>query len=159
MRASPRSSLQRLSEDLLDFLVADASRSPAAGCISQRLDLLASITAAPLTNGGQRDSFTAGDLGLLNPSEAPKMILPRSASRWLDLGRLAINVSFSLSAGLRTIVATGLPIGISLCKPHDAVLQCISLKTLGHPSKIPLQKMHTDCPKQLPRKLWPKARV
>jgi hypothetical protein len=27
------------------------------------------------------------------------MILARSASRWLDLGRLVINVSFSFSAG------------------------------------------------------------
>src|SRR4029453_202600 len=38
--SSPRGSLQRLRGDLLDLLVVDASRSPAAGCISQRLDLL-----------------------------------------------------------------------------------------------------------------------
>jgi hypothetical protein len=48
------------------------------------------------------------------------MILARSASRWLDLGRFAIKVSFSFSAGLRTIVATGLPIGIALCNSNDA---------------------------------------
>jgi uncharacterized membrane protein YciS (DUF1049 family) len=55
------------------------------------------------------------------------MILARSASRWLDLGRLAIKVSFSFSTGLKTIFATGLPIGIVLCKLHRTVLQCISL--------------------------------
>ena len=45
---------------------------------------------------------------LLNPCEAPEMILARNASRWLDLGRFAIKVSFSFCAGLRTIAATGL---------------------------------------------------
>ena len=55
------------------------------------------------------------------------MILARNASRWLDLGRLAIKVSFSFSAALKTIVATGLPIGIALCKPDATLLQCISL--------------------------------
>ena len=35
------------------------------------------------------------------------MILARCASRWLDFGRLAIKVSFSFSAGFRTIAATG----------------------------------------------------
>lgn len=66
--SSPWSGLQRLSENLLDLLVVDASRSSAAGRISQRLDLLASITAAPLANRGQRDSFTSGDLGVTQPS-------------------------------------------------------------------------------------------
>ena len=66
--SSPWSGLQRLSENLLDLLVVDASRSSAAGRISQRLDLLASITAAPLANPGQRDSFTSGDLGVTQPS-------------------------------------------------------------------------------------------
>src|SRR6476469_991073 len=66
--SSPWSGLQRLSENLLDLLVVDASRSSAAGRISQRLDLLASITAAPLANRGQSDSFTSGDLGVTQPS-------------------------------------------------------------------------------------------
>ena len=65
--SSPWRGLQRLSENLLDLLVVDASRSSAAGRISQRLDLLASITAAPLANRGQRDSFTSGDLGVTQP--------------------------------------------------------------------------------------------
>src|SRR4029077_13031623 len=62
--SSPRSSLQRLSDDLLELLVVAASRSSAARRISQRLDLRASITAAPLANGGQRDSFAPGDLNV-----------------------------------------------------------------------------------------------
>jgi MbtH-like protein len=68
---------------------------------------------------------------LLKPSEASRIILARSASRWLDLGRLAINLSFSFSAELRTIVATGLPISITLCKLRDAILLCISLSGLA----------------------------
>ena len=54
------------------------------------------------------------------------MILARSESRWLDLGRLAINVSFSrqdLEQSWRRVFL----LAFSLCKPHDAVLQCISL--------------------------------
>ena len=116
VRTSPRRALQRLSEDLLDLLVVDASRSAAAGCICQRIN-------SPWHNGcatcqpWAKRLFRAGRSRCYSiPPEAPRMILARSASRWLDLLRFAIKVSFSLSAGLRTIVATGLPIGIALCK-------------------------------------------
>ena len=126
--SSPWSGLQRLSENLLDLLVVDASRSSAAGRISQRLDLLASITVGHLpTVGKETLSRRAMARCYLTPPEASKMILARSASRWLDLGRFAIKVSFSFSAGLRTIVATGLPMGIALCKLQRRLLQCISL--------------------------------
>jgi pimeloyl-ACP methyl ester carboxylesterase len=67
------------------------------------------------------------------------MIIARSASRWLDLGRLAIKISFSFSAGLRTIVATGLPIGIALCKPSARYFtMCFSLTTLAE-IRVPLR--------------------
>ena len=123
----PEAHPQRLSEDLLDLLVVDASRSAAAGCICQRIKPLLGITAAPLATVGKETLSRRAISVLLNPAEAPRMILARSASRWLDLLRFAIKVSFSLSAGLRTIVATGLPIGIALCKSHDAIVQRISL--------------------------------
>jgi hypothetical protein len=55
------------------------------------------------------------------------MILARCASRWFDFGRLAIKISFSFSVGLRTMVATGLPIGIAGSKPHHTILQRIYL--------------------------------
>src|SRR5262245_52468147 len=70
--SSPRRSLQRLREDFLDLLVVDASRSPAAGCIAERLDLLASITAAPLANRRQTDSFAPGDLRVTQALRGPQ---------------------------------------------------------------------------------------
>ena len=93
---------QRLGEHLFDLLVIDASRSSAARRVGQRPDLLPGITAAPLADRRQRDSFAPAISVLVNPCEAPSMILARCASRWLDFGRLAIKVSFLFRVALFT---------------------------------------------------------
>ena len=79
--ASPRRALQRLGEHFFDFLVVDTPRSSTARRVGKGFNLLTGITAAPLANRGQRDSFAPGDLGVSQSLPAPRMILARSASR------------------------------------------------------------------------------
>ena len=60
--ASPRRTLQRLGEHFFAFLVVDTPRSSTARRVGKGFHLLAGITAAPLANRGQRDSFAPGDV-------------------------------------------------------------------------------------------------
>jgi hypothetical protein len=90
--------LQSLGDHFFDHLILDAARSPARWRIGERLNSIARITAAQFTNRRQRDSFASADLGSRQSRQARRMRV-RSASRCLDLGRLAIKVSFSSSAG------------------------------------------------------------
>jgi hypothetical protein len=114
--------------DLLDLLVVDASRAR-CGCICQRIKPLL-ITAAPPANRGQR-LFRAGRLSVTQSIRGPKNDPRPLRITWLDLLRFAIKVSFSLSAGLRTIVATGLPIGIAFMGPRCYYNNIFSRDTSG----------------------------
>ena len=79
--ASPRRALQRLGEHFFDFLVVDTPRSSTARRVGKGFNLLTGITAAPLANRGQRTLSRRAISVLVNPSQAPRMILARSASR------------------------------------------------------------------------------